>query len=198
VGLGKAALLVVRWYKAGQSFRLFRENSMAFPIDPESVVAKERKLFLCQDPELRSRILPLFQFDPHRADDRPIGHGTTFRVDPWSRCLTAYHVLEDLFTLGDDARRLVLRPNIRLAALEVPFLAYGTPRLSPDSWRPIVESYTHVAIEERPLQRASLRNFCELIVLRIRPRQPSPTGSPYLPLDLNRWRPQNGETVLVS
>jgi hypothetical protein len=61
------------------------------------------------------------------TDDRPIGQGTAFRIDPWSRCATAFHVVEELFELDGAGLALTLKPTLRLAALELNGLAYGLP-----------------------------------------------------------------------
>jgi serine protease Do len=61
---------------------------MPFPIEPLDGRVDERGLFVVQDPALLARVLPLFRFDPRSPGDRPEGHGTAFRIDLWSRCLT--------------------------------------------------------------------------------------------------------------
>jgi serine protease Do len=170
---------------------------MPFPFNiTRSDPTFKKGLILCQHPDALQRILPLFQFSPHEQDKRVAGHGTAFRIDPWSRCLTAYHVLEDLFEIN-ATNRIVLRDDIRLATLEVGDLVYGAPSIPPEAWRPIVECATQVAIHTPPLQLASLRNFLELIVLRIRPRIVCARGTPFLDLDLSSWHPKLGETVLA-
>ena len=168
---------------------------MAFPVDPSNAETDERGLLLVQDVGLRSRVLPLFSFNPDAPDDRPAGHATAFRIDPWSRCATAFHVLEDMFELDGTATDIRLKPNIGLAALEQDGCAYGTVPIPDGAWRPIAGSYGLAGIEERPFHTPRLRNFSELLVLRIRPAVGSENGTPYLPIDLRRWRPQRDEFV---
>lgn len=150
-----------------------------------------------QDPEIRSRVLPLFSFDPAAPDDRPKGHGTAFRIDPWSRCATAFHVLEDLFQLNSCRSAIILRPEVRLAALEIDGLACRLVPIPNCAWRPLAGSFSFLGIEQRPFGIARLCNMTELIAIRIRPPAPNQAGTPYLPLDFRRWRPRIGEGVLA-
>lgn len=168
---------------------------MAFPFIPDGP-PDSRGLYLCQSPGLTSRVMPLFRFDPGDPGRRPEGHGTAFRIDSWSRCLTAYHVLEDLFELN-EAAQLRLRPDIRIAALDVPALGYGQLRVPDGAWRPVVECFTHGAVHTPPLREAELRNFCEMVVLRIRPREMPSDGTPWLPVQLSGWSPRIGETMMA-
>jgi serine protease Do len=168
-----------------------------FPIDPRSIDAANRGLFLCQDPAMRSRVLPLFSFDPAHPEKRPVGHGTAFRIDPWSRALTAFHVVEDLFEPSRNGSQFVLRPNFRLAALELSGMIIGHVPMPEGAWRPIAECHTELSVLQLPLQLPSLRNLSELAVLRLRPNKRRESGTPFLPLDLTCWRPRTGETVLA-
>lgn len=168
---------------------------MSFPVEPHPEDYDERGLFLVQDPAIRSRVLPLFSFDPRAADQRPRGHGTMFRIDPWSRCATAYHVMEDLFVLDPAGERPVLRPDLRLAALELEGLAFGVVPLPPDAWRPISDSYALCGIENEPFCPPRMRNVTELVVIRVRQSQRDFAGTPYFPVDLRRWHPSIGEHV---
>jgi serine protease Do len=146
---------------------------------------------------LRSKILPLFRFDPHTAGDRPIGQGTAFRIDPWSRCATAFHVVEDLFTISDDGSKLKLRDEIRLAALELYGLGYGRLRIPPDAWRPLDSVFSIFGVENRPLSQPRIRNLSELMMLRINSSRTQPLETDYLPVDLRQWRPKKDEQVLA-
>jgi serine protease Do len=92
-------------------------------------------------------------FDPRRSDDRPVGHGTAFRIDPWSRCLTAFHVLEDLFEVDEAGTGAVLQPGLRLAALEVEETGFGLIGLRADAWRPLAGSYAFAASRPRRSRR---------------------------------------------
>lgn len=172
-------------------------SSMAFPVDVSAVVVDARGLFVVQDPELRSRVLPLFSFDPRSPKGRPEGHGTAFRIDPWSRCATAFHVLEDLFEVNGAGSEIILKPNIRLAALEMNGLGFGLVPIPDDAWRPLAGSFSFFRIERPPFEAARLRNLIELMVLRIRPPSFREPGTPFLPIDLRRWRPRMGERVLA-
>ncbi|MCD9122759.1 serine protease [Cupriavidus sp. UGS-1] len=170
---------------------------MSFPVDPCAADPNQRGLFLVQDPAIRARVLPLFSFNPGRSDDRPVGHGTAFRVDPWSRCLTAYHVLQDLLEVDKDGTGTVLRSDLRLAALEVEGIRFGRLVLGADAWRSLAGLFSLCGIEALPFQSPHLRNVTELIVLKIRPGTRPSEAPPYWPVDLRRWRPTRGERVLA-
>lgn len=43
---------------------------------------EERNLFLVQDQAIRSAVMPLFAIDRRDLSERPMGRGTTFRIDP--------------------------------------------------------------------------------------------------------------------
>lgn len=170
---------------------------MSFPFDTSDQTPDHRGLFLVQDPALRERILPLFSFDPNAADERPVGHGTAFRIDPWSRCATAFHVLDDLFQVDAAGKAISLRDNLRLAALEVDGRSYGLLPISDDGWRPMAGSYSWFRIDKPFAQPASLRNLVELMLLRIRPPELPETGTPYLPVKLRGAWPQVGDRVMA-
>lgn len=167
-----------------------------FPVDPSGVEIDERGLFVVQDPELRSRIMPLFSFDPEAPERRPIGHGTTFRIDLWSRCATAYHVIEGLLTLG-RSNVPVLRADNRLVALELNGLVYGQVPVPTSAWRPIAELFSYSGLETLLFATPSLRNVAELAALTIRPSELAQDGTPFLTMDLRQWRPRIGERVLA-
>jgi len=170
---------------------------MAFPCNVSDCQPDERGLYLIQETAVRSRVLPLFGFDPQNPDQRPTGFGTAFRVDPWSRCVTAFHVSEELFDINPVNREIVLSPNLRLCALEMPELGYGLMRVPREAWRPIAEAYALYDIDESALVCVRLRNLTELIVLRIRPSAPTDNLMPYYPLDLRNWHPRVGERVMA-
>lgn len=164
-----------------------------FPATPPSG-ARDGERFVVQDPHLRARILPLFSFNPEISTERVVGQGTAFRIDPWSRCATAFHVVEELFELDGDSA-LALRPQQRLAALELNGDVYGAPPIADGAWRPISEAFAYFGIETPPMQAPRIRNSNELMVLRIRASQQADAGTPYLPVDLRQWRPRAGERV---
>jgi len=164
---------------------------MPFPVEPPFV--DSRGLFVVQDPALRARILPLFSFDPGDPEQRPQGQGTAFRVDPWGCCVTAFHVIEDLLMVRDNA--LVLRDNIRLVALDPPPLTIGTMPIKPDHWKPFLGMSSLGGILSPPLQEPRVMNMTELAATWIGgPECGNATG--FLPLD-GRWQPQAGERVMA-
>ncbi|WP_157599434.1 hypothetical protein, partial [Skermanella aerolata] len=134
-----------------------------FPFQVNDSDIDDHGLFLCQDMDLRSKILPLFSFNPHEADKRPVGHGTAFRIDPWSRCATAFHVVEDLLRIDHHGAEPVLREDVRLVALEVSGQGYGRLRLPEGAWRPFSGSYSLLGIEHHPLNGRQIRNVAELM-----------------------------------
>lgn len=170
---------------------------MPFPFETAGQTPDARGLFLVQDPYLRARILPLFSFDPGAAEERPEGHGTAFRIDPWSRCATAFHVLEDLFEVDRAGSAISLKPDMRLAALDLSEPGYGRLPIPEGAWRPLAGSFSFFRIDMPFAQAAGLRNLVELMVLRIRPPDQNPDGTPYLPMDLRGWRPSIGEAVMA-
>lgn len=171
-----------------------------FPIEPQPDEFGSHGLFLCQDPDLRSKILPLFRFDPTIAEDRPIGQGTTFRIDPWGRCATAFHVVEELFrppSAATGVTSLSLYDHIRLAALEINGIGFGIYALPENAWRPISDAHSIFGIETPPFQEPRFRNITELMALHIQPSEQSGQGAPFLPVALNSWYPQIGEHVMA-
>lgn len=165
------------------------------PFPAESAHPDERGLFVVQDPLLRSRILPLFSFDPRQPTERPIGHGTTFRIDPWGGCATAFHVVEDLLTVTNG--RATLRHDIRLAALELEGLAYGKVALPQENWRPFSGLFSLCGIDQPPLGGPRIRNLTELAALLICRSATAQGQTAFLPLDMSRWRPAAGERVMA-
>ena len=166
---------------------------MPFPARRE--FEDERGLFAVQDPELRSQILPLFSFDPRNPNERPVGHGTTFRIDPFGNCATAFHVVEDMLTVRDG--RAVLREDTRLVALEFEGIGYGQFPLPRDAWRPTSGLFSVLGIETPPLVEPRLRNATELAVLNVKRSGTARGPMPFLQLDLRRWRPRVGERVMA-
>ncbi len=164
---------------------------MPFPATRER--GDDRPLFVVQDPRLRSMVLPLFSFDPARTDDRPLGHGTAFRIDPWGSCATAFHVIEDLLTLQGD--QPVLRDDIRLAALEIEEFGYGLASLPPNCWRAFTAMSAVCGVETPPIGAKRLRNLTELAWLDVKRSALRPGSTPFLPMDMRRWRPAPGKRV---
>lgn len=89
----------------------------------------ERGVFLVQDTRLRASIMPLFEIDKRDLAQRPKGCGTTFRINPWGACATAFHVVEDLLEL--KGQQAVLKEHTRLIALELEGIALGAPTIPP-------------------------------------------------------------------
>ncbi len=155
--------------------------------------ADKQGLFPVQNPDLYSKILPLFSFDPRVADKRPLGHGTAFRVDMWGTCATAFHVVEELLTAANG--NAVLRKDIRLAALEFDGIGYGEVPLPNGSWRPFSGMFSFCGIETLPVGSPQVRNVTELAALRIAGPERTSVPTPFLPVDLQSWRPEPGQRV---
>lgn len=170
---------------------------MAFPVDPSSMSLDSRGLFLVQDTKLQERVLPLFSFNPEDPAQRPKGHGTAFRVDPWSCCATAFHVLEDILQVNRAGSAISLRPDISLAVLAIHKTAYGLVPVPEDSWRSLAGTYGLARVELPLVGEARIRNLTELMALRIVPPDGDKEAVPYLPVDFCRWRPSIGEPILA-
>jgi len=74
-------------------------------VNPFDVIDKsnkdERGLILTENWDLKSRCLPIFTHNP-KTSERVIGLGTSFRVDPNSWCLTAFHILDRMWADFDE------------------------------------------------------------------------------------------------
>lgn len=149
---------------------------------------------LNQDPRLRAMILPLFRINPQALDDRPFGLGTVFRIDPWGNCATAFHVIEDMLVADGDKARV--KDDVSVCALEFEGIAYGSPPLPKDAWRPLAEFYSEMGLETSPLLHVpkKIRNLTELARLTI-PRSARPGDTPFLPLAMSRSTPAIGDIV---
>lgn len=169
------------------------ENGRAMPFPAKYKREDERGLFVVQDPELRAAVLPLFSFDPRRPGDRPVGHGTAFRIDPWGTCATAFHVIEDLLRLENGSA--VLRDDIRLAALEFEGLGYGLARLPPDCWRPFSEMFAICGVYSPPMGEPRVRNITELARIEIERSAGAVDTTSFFPLDLRSRRLAVGARV---
>ena len=155
--------------------------------------ADDRGLSLVQDARLRASIMPLFAIDTRYLTHRPQGRGTTFRINPWGACATAFHVVEEL--LVPRGRQAVLRDHVRLVALELESLPYGAPEIRPDQWRPFEGMFVMAGIDEPPGQQPRLRNVTELASLLIQGSLGVGPSVQYLDMDLRRWRPELGAQV---
>lgn len=164
---------------------------MAFPIVPEFV--NDRGLFTVQEPGIRARILPLFKFDPRYPQDRPEGHGTAFRIDPWGCCATAFHVIEDL-VVADASGASILRDDVRLCTLDIPVLPYGQIQLPPGAWKPFRGLQSMNTLDRRPFAPPRIQNVTELATIWL---EHSPESRDmFFPIDL-RWRPHVGEKLMA-
>lgn len=148
---------------------------------------------LNQDPRWRAMVLPVFRFDPTAPTKRPFGLGTTFRIDPWGNCATAFHVVEDMLSLSGG--KLTLRDGVRIAALEIEGILYGSPPVPKDAWRPLVGFYAEAGATKPLLihEKPTIRNLTELACLTI-PRSHSRNAMPYLPVVLSA-APSVGDVV---
>lgn len=161
--------------------------------EPGDGAADGRNLFLVQDPALRSAVMPLFAIDRRDLAGRPVGCGTTFRIDPWGGCATAFHVIEDL--LEARGGQSVLKEHQRLLALELEGIPYGAPPIRPEQWRNFAGMHTLATIDDVPGKPSRLRNVTELASLII-PRSPGKEHEPlFLGVDLRRWSPAVGARV---
>jgi serine protease Do len=168
---------------------------MRHPFDPENDVRPGR--FLIQEPDLRVRILPLFAFDQACPDERVVGQGTAFRLDPFARCATAFHVFEEVFYLGGaNGREMRVKQDRILVALELEGIVLGTAPIRRDQWRSIKGAFANVAIDDPPLSAPVMRNLTELLSLLIPPSSQKPKGTEFLNVDLTTWKPSLGEPVL--
>ncbi len=165
---------------------------MSFPCEPDFV--DERGLFVVQDPFLRSTILPLFSFDPNDPERRPQGHGTAFRVDPWGCCATAFHVIEDLLMVRDGT--LVLKADVRLAALTVPPLTFGRMPVTRDHWKPFLGMSSIGRIHSPPFQEPRVMNMTEPAAIWLGSADNTLRERTFLNLDA-RWRPRIGKRVMA-
>lgn len=139
---------------------------------------------LNQDPSWRAMVLPVFKFDPGAPSERPFGLGTAFRIDPWGNCATAFHVIEDMLAL--KAGKMVIRDHVRLSALEIEGILFGTPPMPRDAWRPLTGFYAEAGATAPPLihEKPEIRNMTELACLTV-PRSHVRNPMPYLPVSLS-------------
>lgn len=129
--------------------------------EPLDGVAEGRNLFLVQDPALRSAVMPLFAIDRRHLAGRPVGCGTTFRIDPWGGCATAFHVIEDL--LEAQGGQSVLNEHQRLLALELEGIPYGVPPIRPEQWRNFAGMHTLATIDDVPGKPSRLHSSVVLL-----------------------------------
>lgn len=155
--------------------------------------AGTRGLFLVQDSDLRSAIMPLFAIDKRDLSERPQGRGTTFRINPWGACATAYHVIEELLEARNG--KPALREQTRLLALELEGIPMGTPAIRPEQWRNFEGLFTVSGVRSEIGREAELRNVTELAALQIGRSSTASGPSLHLGLDLRRWRPVVGDRV---
>lgn len=167
-------------------------------IDPNA--ADERGLIFTENWDLKSRCLPIFTHNPNTAD-RVIGLGTSFRVDPNSWCLTAFHLLDRMWADFDEiaaGSKIAVSDDIAISALEVPFAVYGSPQPVPSSsWRPIRHLSALFGGRENPSDFSGRRNTVninELLGLSIPPSDTSEV--PYWPVKFRGLTPKVGDKVM--
>jgi trypsin-like peptidase len=147
-----------------------------------------------QDPRMRAMVMPLFKFDPNAPEERPFGLGTTFRIDPWGTCATAFHVIEDMLVAAGE--KLALRDNVRVVALEIEEILLGAPPLPENAWRTFMGFSAACEITKPPLlhEKPQIRNVTELANVTIS-RSTRPTPMPFLPVALGGKVPSVGDVV---
>lgn len=156
-------------------------------------MGRDNRGFLVEDPALRAAIMPLFAIDTRDLAERPRGRGTTFRINPWGACATAFHVIEEL--LEPRGEQAVLRGHVRLVALELEGVGYGAVPIRREQWRTFEGMLALAGIEGGIGRPRQLRNVTELAALSIS-RSPGALGNAsFLEVDLSRWRPAVGEQV---
>jgi serine protease Do len=139
----------------------------------------------------------LFAFASDQPEQRVVGRGTAFRIDPFANCATAFHIFEDAFTLGGSTgKEIVIRQDYSIAALEIESIAYGAGPILADQWRPISGANSIAAIDEGPLGPPRLKNMTELLALSILPASSRPGGTYFLNADISIWKPKIGDVVL--
>lgn len=149
-----------------------------------------------QDPWWRSRVLPLFKFDPELPAKRPIAMGTAFRIDPYGTALTAFHVIEEF--LSYDNSKLEIFSSERLVALDMPegIYAMGRVGIPREWWRALCSlQVLPVGLQTSPLfhEPDRIQNVSEMAVLGFAPLIEN--SAPYLPVRLRGRLPKNGDTV---
>ncbi len=129
---------------------------------------------------------------------RAIDRGVTarpFASIPGAAARPAFHVIEDLLTVDRD--KVVLRDDIRLAALEFEGIGFGTFVLPKESWRPFSDMFSLCRIDTPPLGTPRICNVTELAALSISRSEGMRGPTTFLPIDMRRWRPRKGERVMA-
>ena len=167
----------------------------------EASKADDDGLIKADNWELKSRCLPIFTHNPYTSD-RVIGLGTSFRVDPNSWCLTAFHILDRMWADFDaiaSGEKIAVSDAMAISALEVPFAVYGRSQPVPaHHWRPIKHLAGLFGGRENPLDFSGRRetvNLNELLGLNIPPSDKAEI--PYWPLKLRGPTPSVGDEVLA-
>lgn len=139
-------------------------------------------------------IMPIFRFDPNSPSDRPFGLGTAFRIDPWGNCATAFHVIEEMLKLYKG--KVILRDDVRFAALEIEGILYGAPPVPKDAWRPLSGFYAEAGATQPALlhEKPEIKNLTEIACLTIG-RSHRRTPMPYMPVALTSEPPGVGDVV---
>jgi serine protease Do len=90
-----------------------------------------------------------------------------------------------------------LKPNVRLVALELEGIVFGTCPVPPNNWRPFDELNAPCVREHIVPELPKVRSLAELAVLSIQRSERNASRTSFLNLDLLRWQPEMGETVLA-
>lgn len=97
-----------------------------------------------------------------------------------------------------DSRRgsLVLRDDVRIAALEIEGIVYGSPQIPEGGWRPLSGLYAEAGKKDSPLfhEKPKIQNTTELANLQIS-RSERPTPMQWLPVALSSQPPKLGDVV---
>jgi len=117
---------------------------MPFPYQPSN--EQDPNLFPINDPfGLRANIIPLFIRDENSGVVN--GLGTAFRIDPWGRYLTAYHVLEHpKLPILYNSEQLG-----RIFGFFSPGLVYGKPPIPHECFVSLKEIATFKGTKESPM-----------------------------------------------
>ena len=163
--------------------------------------ADSRGLIFTENWDLKYRCLPIFAHNPN-STERVVGLGTSFRVDPNSCCLTAFHIVDGMLADFDDivgGVNIAVSNDVAISALEVPFAVYGSPQPVPvESWRSITHLSALFGGRDNPVDFSGHRktvNLNELLALNIPPSDKSEI--PYWPLEMRGILPEVGDEVVA-
>ena len=174
-------------------------------INPFDVLDKSqadgRGLIFTEHWDLKCRCLPIFTHNPNSAE-RVVGLGTSFRVDPNSWCLTAFHIVDGMLADFDDivaGVNIAISDNVAINALEVPFTVYGSSQPVPkENWRSITHLSALFGGRNNPSDFSGRRktvNLNELLALNIPPSDKKEI--PYWPVKMRGILPEVGDEIVA-